>query len=187
MTHEIWVTALRAVGVYVLMLVVIRLLGKRAVGNFTAFDLLVALMLGEVVDEIIFGDVTFLQGGLAIVIIAGAEYATSWLGFRHRRIHRVLEGVPVVLVEDGRFKLRGMLRERMSGKEIMAELRLQGIDDLREVKLAVLENSGEMSVLKQPWAEPLTKADLGDRRAAPPSGDPPDEMQPFSPRALGKA
>jgi uncharacterized membrane protein YcaP (DUF421 family) len=186
MSHEIWTTALRAAGVYVLMLVVIRLLGKRAVGNFTAFDLLVALMLGEVVDEIIFGDVSFLQGGLAIAVVAGAEYATSWLGFRHRRIHRVLEGTPVVLVEDGRFQLRGMLRERMSEKEIMAELRLQGIDDLREVKLVVLENSGEVSVLKQPWAEPLKKADLGDARATPPPGAPPDGMQPFSPRALGQ-
>jgi uncharacterized membrane protein YcaP (DUF421 family) len=179
-------TALRSLAVYALVLLIIRLLGKRTIGNFTAFDLLVALMLGEVVDEIIFGDVTFLQGALAIVIIAGAEYAASWLGLRHRRIHRILEGVPAVLVQDGRFQLRGMLRERMSQKEILAELRLQGIDDLGEVKLAVLENSGEVSVLRQPWAEPLKKADLGDGSAIPPPGDPPDGLRPFSPGALGQ-
>ena len=61
-TQELLLTALRAAAVYVLMLVVIRLMGKRTVGNFTAFDLLVALMLGEIVDEIIYGDVTFAQG-----------------------------------------------------------------------------------------------------------------------------
>jgi uncharacterized membrane protein YcaP (DUF421 family) len=55
-TQELLLTALRAAAVYVLMLVVIRLMGKRTVGNFTAFDLLVALMLGEIVDEIIYGD-----------------------------------------------------------------------------------------------------------------------------------
>ncbi|MGH7265226.1 MAG: DUF421 domain-containing protein [Candidatus Rokuibacteriota bacterium] len=188
MSHEIWMTALRASGIYVLMLVVIRLLGKRAVGNFTAFDLLVALMLGEVVDEVIYGDVTFVQGAIAVVVIAGAEYATSWLGYRHRGIHKVLEGVPAVLVQDGRFQPKGMVRERMNEKEVMAELRLQGIDDLREVKMVVLENSGEVSVLKQSWAEPLKKADLDDGAGpAPPPGDPPPDMRPFSPQALGRA
>lgn len=54
-TQELLLTAQRAAAVYVLMLVVIRLMGKRTVGNFTAFDLLVALMLGEIVDEIIYG------------------------------------------------------------------------------------------------------------------------------------
>jgi uncharacterized membrane protein YcaP (DUF421 family) len=60
-------TAARAAAVSVFMLIVIRALGKRTVGNFSAFDLLVALMLGEVVDEIIYGDVLFTQGAVAIV------------------------------------------------------------------------------------------------------------------------
>lgn len=62
--QELLFTALRTVGVYLLILIVLRSLGKRAVGNFSAFDLLVALMLGEVVDEIIYGDVTFGQGAV---------------------------------------------------------------------------------------------------------------------------
>ena len=68
--QELLLTAVRAVAVYVLMLVVIRALGKRTVGNFSAFDLLVALMLGEIVDEIIYGDVRFIQGTVAVVSIA---------------------------------------------------------------------------------------------------------------------
>ena len=56
------------------MLVVVRALGKRTVGNFSAFDLLVALMLGEVVDEIIYGDVRFIQGTVAIVTLAAVAY-----------------------------------------------------------------------------------------------------------------
>src|SRR5687768_13434606 len=68
--QELLLTAVRAVGVYALMLVVVRLLGKRTVGNFSAFDLLVALMLGEVVDEIIYGDVSIAQGAVAILAVA---------------------------------------------------------------------------------------------------------------------
>jgi uncharacterized membrane protein YcaP (DUF421 family) len=63
---ELLLTAARALAVYALLLAVIRVLGKREVGNFTAFDLLVALMLGEVVDEIIYGEVEFAQGAVAI-------------------------------------------------------------------------------------------------------------------------
>lgn len=74
-------TAARGLLVYAVMLVVIRVLGKRTVGNFTAFDLLVALMLGEVVDEIIYGDVTIAQGLVVIVVVAAAKYVTSWLTF----------------------------------------------------------------------------------------------------------
>jgi uncharacterized membrane protein YcaP (DUF421 family) len=76
---ELLMTAARAFAVYVLMLIVIRALGTRTVGNFSAFDLLVALMLGEVVDEIIYGDVRFVQGTVAIVTIAAITYgARGW-------------------------------------------------------------------------------------------------------------
>ena len=95
-------TALRAVGVYLLMLVVIRALGKRTVGNFAPFDLLVALMLGELVDEIIFADVSFLQGTIAIVVIAGAQSANSWLTWWGHGFDNLLEGKPTVVVRDGR-------------------------------------------------------------------------------------
>jgi uncharacterized membrane protein YcaP (DUF421 family) len=160
MAHELWLTAGRAVAIYALMLVVIRLLGKRAVGNFSAFDLLVALMLGEVVDEIIYGDVTFLQGAVAIAVIAAADYTTSWLSYGNRRLSGLLEGTPLRIVEDGRLQRKAMRRERMNEEEVLAELRVQGVEDLREVKWATIETSGEISILKQEWAEPLRKGDL---------------------------
>jgi uncharacterized membrane protein YcaP (DUF421 family) len=80
---ELLRTSGRAVAVYVLMLVVVRALGKRTVGNFSAFDLLVALMLGEVVDEIIYGDVRFIQGTVVIVTLAAVAYLDSVLSYGH--------------------------------------------------------------------------------------------------------
>ena len=70
-TQELLATAARSVAVFVLMLIVVRALGKRTVGNFSAFDLLIALMLGEVVDEIIYANVRFLEGTVAIVVLRG--------------------------------------------------------------------------------------------------------------------
>jgi uncharacterized membrane protein YcaP (DUF421 family) len=158
--NELLLTAGRAVAVYALLLAVVRLSGKRAIGNFTAFDLLVALMLGEVVDEIIYGDVTFAQGAVAIGVVAMLQYANSWLSYWGHGFDKLLEGTPSVVVRNGRFDRAGMRKERMSEKEVMAELRLTGIADVREVKLATVENDGMVSVLKKDWAEPLQKGDV---------------------------
>src|ERR671913_405543 len=133
--RALMLTAARAAAVYVFMLIVIRALGKRTVGNFSAFDLLVALMLGEVVDEIIYGDVLFAQGAIAIVAIAALAYADSWLAYLHPRMEAVLEGKPTIIVRDGRFERAGMRSERMNEQDVMAHLRTEGVHDMREVHL----------------------------------------------------
>lgn len=158
-TELLW-TFLRGAAVYSIMLLTIRLMGKRTVGNFSAFDLLVALMLGEVVDEIIYGDVKFLQGIISIATIAGFKYLTNWLGFSNEALGRILEGTPTKLVEDGKLVHSGMRHELMNEQDVEAGLRLQGVDELSEVKLAMLETDGVVSVIKKHGAEPLQKKDL---------------------------
>lgn len=158
---QLALTALRALAVYGFVLLLIRLLGKRTVGNFSAFDLLVALMLGEVVDEIIYGDVSMAQGAVALGAIALAQYANSWLSYWDHGMGRVLEGEPTVVVRSGTFDRAGMRKERMNEKDVTAELRLQGVADLSEVKLATVENDGAVSVLREDWAEPVRRGDVG--------------------------
>jgi len=189
-TSELLATAGRAFAVYALLLVVIRVLGKREVGNFTAFDLLVALMLGEVVDEIIYGDVEFAQGAVAIGAIALIQYATSWLSYMNHFADKLLDGVPTILVRDGALQQDGMRKERMNEHELMGLLREQEIEDLREIKLAVLEVGGALSVIKHSWAESIQKADLGgpekDARQKAVGGqeEPPEAFDTCSPKAL---
>jgi uncharacterized membrane protein YcaP (DUF421 family) len=158
--HELLMTAVRAAVVYAGMLAVIRVLGKRTVGNFTAFDLLVALMLGEVVDEVIYGDVALVQGAVAILVIAAAHYTNSWLGYWDHGLDRVLEGTPTPIVRDGALQRDGLRRERMNEKDALAELRHQGIEDVSEVRLALVEVDGQVSVIRQEWAAPVQKADV---------------------------
>src|SRR5512134_3027534 len=105
---ELIITSARALAVYVLMLIVIRALGKRTVGNFSAFDLLVALMLGEVVDEIIYGDVRFIQGAVAIVTLGAITFGESLLSYWDHGMEAVLEGKPTIVVKHGEFARAGM-------------------------------------------------------------------------------
>ena len=180
--QELLMTAARGLLVYVAMLVIIRILGKRTVGNFTAFDLLVALMLGEVVDEIIYGDVTLAQGFVAILVVAAAKYVTAWLSYLSHGLNRLFEGTPQELVRNGELVREGMRRELMNEEEVMASLRLQGVSDMREVKKAVMEVDGIVSVIREDWAEPLQKRDLHGEEAAKIS---PEAKRTDTPQALG--
>ncbi len=157
---ELLLTAARAAAVYILMLVVIRALGKRTVGNFSAFDLLVALMLGEVVDEIIYGDVRFIQGTVAIVAIGALAYADSCLAYFDHWMESILEGKPTIIVRNGEFDRKGMREERMNQKDVLGQLRKQGIHDMREVDLAIVEHDGSVSILKHAWADTAQKFDV---------------------------
>jgi uncharacterized membrane protein YcaP (DUF421 family) len=165
--RELLLTAVRALGIYVLMLIVVRALGKRTIGNFATFDLLVALMLGELVDEIIYGDVGLVQGALAIFVIAGAQAGNSWLTLWGHGFDTLLEGKPTVIVRDGVIHAKGLRAERMNAKEVMGHLRALGVQDVREVKLALVEDDGSVSE----WAEPAVKADVDEKAASQRSKD----------------
>jgi uncharacterized membrane protein YcaP (DUF421 family) len=163
--QELLHTALRATLVYGVVLFLLRMLGKRSVGNLSAFDLLVALMIGEVTDEIIFGDVTLAKGFVALGAIAFWHYANSWATFRSKTLDRLLEGTPRVLVKHGQIDRDALAAERISEDELWSTLRVNGIDDITEVKEACLEPSGQVSVIQEEWAEPLQKRDLEQRAA----------------------
>jgi uncharacterized membrane protein YcaP (DUF421 family) len=189
--QELLLTAARAAAVYVVMLIVVRLLGKRTVGNFSAFDLLVALMLGEVVDEIIYADVRFIQGTVAIVALGAVAYLDSLLSYWDHGMDAVLEGKPTIVVKGGELNRSGMREERMNEADVLAALRMQGIRDLREVEYAVLEHDGSVSVVPFDWAQPVIKADVDQgmaearRRALGGVDEPPPEKRTDSSMALG--
>jgi uncharacterized membrane protein YcaP (DUF421 family) len=180
--QELLLTAGRSLLLYAIMLIVIRRLGKRTVGNFTAFDLLVALMLGEIVDEMIYGDVPFVVGLVSIFVIAGAKYATTWMTYKSDFMKNLMEGKPTLLIERGEVLEGGLRREIMNEKELMAALRLQGIDDITEVKMAALEVDGEVSVIKEEWAESVQKKDLEKGSS---DSKPPTEKRTDTKEALG--
>ena len=166
--HELGLTALRASVIYVFLLVVVRTLGKRTVGSATAFDFMVALILSEVVDEPIYGDVPLVQGMLVIAVVAGWHLVNSYLSYRSERVDRLTGGEPTILVRNGTMDRDGMRREHVNEEELWSLLRLQGIDDVRDVREATLEPDGLLSVLKTDDAKELQKRDLDQaiRKAA---------------------
>jgi len=148
-----WEFVLRAIAVYVAVLVLMRLTGKRTVGQFTPFDLLVIVLLGTAVQNSLIGEDTSLLGGL---ILAATLLALNWLvgrlSARSRRFDRIVEGTPVILVRHGHLFREQLAREAISERDFAIARRAAGYATLGEVELAVLETSGKISF-------------IGDRRA----------------------
>jgi len=160
--NELLLTALRATFVYFYLLVIVRILGKREIGASSAFDLLVALMLGDVVDEVIYGDVTIMQGAVAMAVIGVWHLVNSWASFKSQLIDKLTGAPPTVLVKGGRIQHKALAQERLNEEELFSGLRMMDVDDVKEVKQATLEPNGQISVLLEDWAKPVQKQDISE-------------------------
>ncbi len=158
--NELLQIAARATIVYFLTLLAVRLLGKREIGTFTAFDLIVSLIIGESVDEAIYGEVTMVKFIVLLATIVIWEFVNSWASYKSKLVERITSAGPSVLVEHGKIKQDALARERMSEDELWSELRLMEVEDLAEIKKATMEPGGQVSVILEEWARPLQKGDL---------------------------
>jgi uncharacterized membrane protein YcaP (DUF421 family) len=140
---------LRAVIVFCFLLVLTRIIGRRELSSLQPFDLILIIILGDAVQQGLTQDDYSLTGAfLAIGTIAALQVLVSWIGFRYPRARPVLEGTPIVVVQDGDVIERNAKRERLSVDEIREAARLQGIGQLSEVKWAVLETNGQITFIK---------------------------------------
>jgi uncharacterized membrane protein YcaP (DUF421 family) len=138
----------RAAVIFVVIFVVLRLIGRRELGNLEPFDLILLVVLGDLVQQgVTQSDYSVTGAILAILTIAVLTVAVSYLGFRFRRLRPLLEGEPIILFADGRAIERNMRRERITLDDLAAEARLQNLASLDDVRLAVLEASGEISII----------------------------------------
>ena len=138
---------LRTSVIYVVLLVAIRVVGRREVGMELP-DLLMILLISEGVAQS-FGTYSSITGGVVVAATLLAwSYVLDWLVYRFAFVRRVLRGSPLKLIERGRFVRRNMAREFISAEELLGHLRTQGIESLKVVKMAFLEPDGELSVIK---------------------------------------
>jgi uncharacterized membrane protein YcaP (DUF421 family) len=143
-----WELVLRAVVVYLALLVMVRLSGKRTVGQFTPFDLLVVVLLSEAVSNSLSGSDDSLLGGLLVagsLVVLNALVAL--LASRSHAVYKVVEGEPVIVGRDGELFERAMARHRLSRAELEESLRRADCP-LKDMRLAVLEANGEISIMK---------------------------------------
>ena len=144
----------RAAAVYVFLLVAFRLTGKRQIGQLTPFDLVVLLVISNIVQNAMIGNDNSLTGGLiGALTILGVNYIVVGLTFRSKRLRRILEASPTLLIHNGRILRANLDRERVTLDDLQAALRRSGVVDPTRVRFAVLEESGGISVVRFPDGE----------------------------------
>jgi uncharacterized membrane protein YcaP (DUF421 family) len=140
---------LRTLTVYTIVLLGVRLSGKREVGQMTPFDLTLLLLLSNAVQNAMTGpDTSVIGGGTAAITLLVVNYVVAELASHNRKIRKILRGDPAVLVHNGQVLQRTMAREHVGMDDLEEGLREHGIATIEDVALAVLEVDGNISFLK---------------------------------------
>jgi uncharacterized membrane protein YcaP (DUF421 family) len=142
-------SVVRALLVYVMLLVLFRVAGKRTLAHTTTFDLVLVLIISEAISNALVGaDYSFTNAALIVITLILADIGLSLLKRHAPRLEALIDGLPLLLVRDGRPQGAHMAWERVDVEDILAAAReRQGISRLEDIDRAVLERSGEISVV----------------------------------------
>jgi uncharacterized membrane protein YcaP (DUF421 family) len=140
----------RAVVVYLFLFFLLRFVGQKHVGQMSPFDLVVLLIISETVDASLIGDDKSLTGGLiSAATLVALVYGVGYLTWRHRTLERWIEGRPKILVRHGHVKNEVLDSQQMTRSELMEALRHQGCSAVTDVRFAILENNGSITMGKR--------------------------------------
>jgi uncharacterized membrane protein YcaP (DUF421 family) len=143
------IPVVRAVAMYAFLLVLLRVMGKRTLSEVTAFDFIVLLIISETTQQAMTGnDFSVTNAAILVLTLVLLQRAADWLSDRSARADKVLNDRPVVIVEDGRPIEDWMRWNSLTVEEVLEEARInQGIGSMEEIKYAVLERNGGISVI----------------------------------------
>jgi uncharacterized membrane protein YcaP (DUF421 family) len=145
-----WEFVLRAVVVYVAILAMVRVAGKRTVGQFTPFDMVLLILLGNAVQNSLLGDDVSLVGGLLLAAtLIGLNYVVGKLSSRFASVDRLVEGTPVLLARNGQVFHHVLQREHVSQADFDEAMRGEDCRNHNHIELAMLETNGKITILKR--------------------------------------
>lgn len=141
-------TVLRVVLIYIVILAGLRVLGKREFGQLSPVELITLLLIPDLVSQsVVRADYSLTNGLIAIATLLSLVFVTSVFSHRFRRLERLVGGEPTLLVTDGRMLTANMDRERISAEELYCEIHQAGLERLSQVRWAILETNGRISIV----------------------------------------
>lgn len=157
-----WELFYRTVFLYLAVLVAVRIMGKREVGQLSAFDLVVAIMIAELaamsMEKI---DIPLYEGLIPIFTLVFLEIFLSYLSLKSHTIRGLVDGAPTIVIANGKIMEKDLRKLRYNVSDLLGQLREKDVANIADVQYAVLETSGELSVLLKSGKRPVTPEDLG--------------------------
>ncbi len=153
---------IRTVLIYVFLIGIMRLMGKRQLGELEMTDLVITLLLSEIATvPLTDPNQPLMHAIIPVTTLAFLEMLTSWLSLKLPKLKTLLSPKPAILIQNGKVSRTEMQRARVSLDELMSELRQKDISDIGQVQYAIMECSGKISVIKKSAESPPTATQLG--------------------------
>lgn len=161
---SMWGMALRVVFLYVLVMVSLRIMGKREIGQLSVFDFVVSVMIAELSTLAMEDGLNaLLKGIISIATLVVLQVVVANISIRSHRFRHWVDGEPSVLIEHGEIKDKEMRKTRYAVGDLLMQLREKGFTNVADVEFAILETSGQLSVIPKAEKRPITPEDLGQR------------------------
>jgi uncharacterized membrane protein YcaP (DUF421 family) len=168
---------LRVAGMYFMALIMIRFLGKRALGELGPFDFVIMTGVGDTVISVALDrSMPFYEGIVVLATLATLEYLMGYMSLKNGKLSNLITGVPVVLIDNGKIIKKNLAREKFNVDDLLQELRKKGVRDIHDVDKGILESCGGFSVIIKEEEEPVSRKDLGIPKKANKSWLTIDEM-----------
>jgi len=145
----------RTVFMYFFVIFVYRLMGKKEVGQLSIIDLIVSILIAELIALSIQTEKSILVSIVPILVLVFVQIFISFITLKSDKIRNILDGKPIVLIKNGKISFTEMSKLRYSLDDLLTQLRLQGVKSIENVKYAVLENNGNLSVFSDDSDYPL--------------------------------
>ncbi|MCM4083834.1 DUF421 domain-containing protein [Paractinoplanes hotanensis] len=150
---DLWRIGLIGVLIYIVLITVLRVSGKRTLAKMNAFDLVVTVALGSTLATIVLSrDVSLSEGATALILLVCLQFAATWLSVRWPFLRAAIKSTPTLLLRDGELLTDALRGQRVTDNEVFQAIRSQGIGDLDAVAAVVLETDGTFSVIPQQQA-----------------------------------
>lgn len=156
-----FIVAIRTLILYILVIVALRLMGKREIGQLQPFDLVVLLMISDLAaipSESV--GIPLIAGIIPILVLVLTSILLSYIELKSERARGILNGTPSILIERGKIIEQELIRNRLPLTDLVEELRMKSIPNIADVEFAVLETNGQISILPKSLKRPVTPEDL---------------------------
>ena len=156
------ISVIRTILLYIVIILAIRIMGKRQIGELQTSELVVTLLISDIAAIPMQNtEQSLLSGIVPILILIVCEIIISFLMLKRAGFRRIICGKPIVIISDGKINQSEMHQLRMSTEDLSEELRQQGIFNIEDVGFAIVETNGKLSVLKKPEKDIPTAEELG--------------------------
>lgn len=157
----LFIVLIRTIILYFIVIIAMRIMGKKQIGQLEPFELAITIMISELASlPMQDTEVPLIHGVIPIITLIVLQASLVILQLKSEKLRNIVNGKPSILIEDGHIDINELKHQKFNINDLMEELRLQGFYDIEDVQYAILETSGQLSIIPRTDSTPATKKDL---------------------------